>query len=155
MSQVLDNPKATSEDVLLVEHRTSEPFDHPIDPADLETIVFKVGEIAAINADGYTERATAANVATIKVVGLFCLPSTPSDARKNNYVKSSGNASIFSAGIVRLNTQISNAAVSATAKLYLGVDGKLTTNNATGIVVGTALSSRTEATAYVRVKLEL
>lgn len=156
---ILDDIKATSQDVLLVEHRASEPFDHQIDPASLETIVFNVGEVAAVNAQGYVVRADVDDLATLKVVGLFALPSRPSDVRKNNYVLASGNASMLSAGIVRLSTQISDAAVSATDILYVGEDGKLTKTKpvspAIAVAVGTALSSRTEATAFVRVKLEL
>lgn len=156
---VLEDFKASSNDVLKIEHRTSEPFDHPIDPASLATIAFNVGEIAAVNASGFVVRADVDNLATLKVLGLFMLPKIPSDARKNNYVLASGNASIFSNGIVRLSTQISNASVSATDILYVGQDGKLTNvepvDPAIAVAVGTALTSRTEATAEIRVKLEL
>lgn len=154
-SNVLSNYNASSTDTLKVVHRTSEPFDHPIDPASLDTISFTVGQIVAVNASGYAEVADAANVATTKIVGLFLLPSTPTDARKNNYVLASGNASIFSSGIVMLSTQISNAAVSAADKLYVGDDGQITTASTSGVVIGSALSSRTEATAEIKVKLEL
>ena len=159
MSKVLDNIKAASEDVLLVEHRASEPFDAVINPADLDAIKFNVGQVAAVNAQGYVVRADKDDIPTTKVIGLFCLPSTPTDARKNNYVLASGNASILSAGIVRLSHQISDAAISATDVLYVGEDGQLTKTKPAGPTtvkaVGIALSSRTEAGAFVRVKLEL
>lgn len=156
MGKVLTNPHATSNDVLKVRHRTSEPFDHPIAPADLPTIIFDCGEVAAINASGYAVRGSHANLAAITVVGLFMLPSQPSDVRKNNYVQSSGNASIISSGIVVLDRQITDAAITARDPLYMGTDGKITkTDPGSGKKIGWAMSSRTAAGAEVIVKLEL
>lgn len=152
---VLTDTKAVSHDVLKIDHRTSEPFDHPINPAELHTIVFNAGELAAVDSSGFIVRADADNAASIKVLGLFMLNSVPSDTRKNNYVLASGNASVFSNGIVRLSTQISDASVNATDDLYLGQDGKLTTSDTSGIKVGIAMTSRTSASAEVRVKIEL
>lgn len=176
MPQVLDGVSATSADVLKIEHRSSEPFDHAIDPAALEAIVFNVGQVVAINTSGFAERGTSADTTT-KLAGLFMLNREPTDGLKNNYVDASGNASIFSNGIVTLSTQLTDATINAGDALYVGVDGQITNvapvatyaNAATptaaeiatardlenGSRVGTALTSRTVADADVRIKLEL
>jgi predicted RecA/RadA family phage recombinase len=152
---VLNNIKAVSADVLRVEHRNSEPFDHPVDPAGLATIAFNVGQVVAVNSTGYAVRGDKANIATEEYIGLFMLPRDPESALKNDYVEASGNASIFSNGIVVLNTQISDATVAAGAKLYVGTAGQITTLATASVQIGVALTARTVAGADVRVKLGL
>lgn len=172
MPQLLDKISAVSADVLKIEHRSSEPFDHPLNPATIDTIDFSVGQVAAIDANGFVVRADKDNIATIKLVGLFMLSREPEDGLKNNYVDASGNASIFSTGIVTLDTQIADASVAAGADLYIGDDGQITTTVVNKVIatgdsstdvtipdasarIGTAMTARTVAGAPVRVKLEL
>ena len=120
MPQLLDSIKATSTDVLRVEHRSSEPFDHPVAPADIANpaITWLAGEVACISATGYISRADIKDIATISVLGLFMTNRYPNDL-KNDYVEASGNASIFSNGIVTLSTQITPATINAGDEFFL------------------------------------
>lgn len=155
--QILTGTTATSEDVLRIEHRNSEPFDHPVNPTDLanDAVDWDCGEVACITTSGYVGVADKDNIATIKLIGLFVLPRNPQSGLKNNYVDASGNASVFSNGIVTLNRQIVDATVAAGADLYVGDAGKITTAVTAGCKIGIAMTGRTAVTDNVRVKLEL
>ena len=150
---VLTDTTGKSKDVLKVEHRFSEPFDIQIDPAELPTIAFEVGQVAAIDATGFVGVYDGTAVPT--PIGLFMLPSDPEDARKNDYVEASGNASVFTSGIVILNTSIVDATVAANAKLYCDANGQVTTTAGTSSQIGIALTARSAAGEDVRVKLSL
>lgn len=163
---VLDDIQAKSVDVLRVEHRSSEPFDHPFNPTDLANVAvtWTVGMVAAIANDGYAALATQAAViaGTQKPAGLLLLPRNPNDELKNNYVDASGNGSLISSCIVILDTQILEDAVTAPAKLYVSATAGILTTvapvdaaEAALCFVGWAMSSRTVADADVRFKLEL
>lgn len=157
---VLDSVTAVSADVLKVEHRNSEPFDAPLNPATIETIEFTPGLVAAVDANGYVVPATAANLesGSEKKLGLFMLPRNPSDVRKNDYVAASGNASIFTNGIVTLDVQISDATVAVKAPLYATDTGLITTSAPTtpgNAYIGWAMEARSAAGDPIRVKLEL
>lgn len=177
MSQILPGVTAVSGDVLKVEHRSSEPFDHAINPATIDTIDFSVGEVAAVDANGYIVRADIDDLATISLVGLFMSNRNPADGLKNNYVDASGNATVFSNGTVILNTQIVPATITAGGDLFISDNGTITNVAPVPVYVdpaaptsaeveaaralainsrvGKALTSRTVAGADVRVKLEL
>jgi hypothetical protein len=157
---VLGDSKAISKDVLRVEHRFSEPLDLPLDPATLDKIDFIPGQVATLGANGYIIPSTAADLENdlTKLVGLFVSSRYPNDCAKNNYVDASGNASVFSNGIVVLDESIEDATVAVNAPLYATDDGQLTTvapTTPSKAYVGFALSARAAAGEPVRVKLEL
>lgn len=154
---ILNQTTAVSADVLKIEHRFSEPFDAPLNPATINTIAFLAGQVAALDANGYVVRASHANIASERTIGLFALPITLESDLKNHYARETGNASVFSRGIVWLSTQIADATVAAGAPLYLGADGQISTNSQTGAadLIGYALSARTVAGAPVRVMIQL